>query len=103
MFLAIADAISNSNINYSAGMILYLLWLIPLGINITTLILMYMKKKYFKIWMMITLWLNVIIGIGTSILANSNVDGQIFIALTSGLLWTSYLRISKRVKNTFIR
>jgi hypothetical protein len=67
---------------------------------IYSLFLMYQKKKGFVKWAIFTLWYT----FGINAIIVLTISGELMnllFALASAILWTSYFKQSKRVKNTF--
>lgn len=83
------------------GLSIFLLSAVLAYLLIYSLVLEFKKKKEFPKWAIIALWAGVIAAIFLSIL-----DGDystLFGAIVGAIIWTWYFKVSKRVKNTFIK
>jgi len=72
-------------------------------LSIYSLILLFRKKKAFPTVAIITLWAGVGFVLIMSWLFPEEGYGDIFPTLIGVIIWTWYFRVSKRVKNTFVK
>jgi|TARA_Y100000310_G_scaffold82293_1_gene78887 hypothetical protein len=97
-FLTVTYAIEISS---SIDVLLVLLMGAFTGITFYTLRLEFKESKHFPKWFIFYLWLGVFMGI---IISLEDIDYvSIFSSVIFAVIWTRYIKVSKRVKNTFVK
>ena len=80
---------------------IFLISMVLAFLVIYSLVLGFKEKKEFPIWAIVFLWAEVFATIILSFFDNNYSD--VFLATIWAIIWTWYLKVSVRVKNTFVK